>query len=64
MYEPMKSNGCLGDRENQLVSTYRVDIKVQAGGMENLQKGAQNAGCPLASLRLISGRGFRNGYGP
>lgn len=64
MCKPMKPNGCLSDRENQFLSAYRVDIRVQTGGMENLQEGAQNAGCPLTSLRLISGWGFRNGYGP
>ena len=63
MSEPMKPKGCPSARENQLLSTDRVDIRVQARGMKNLQKGPQNPGCPLASLHLISGRGFRNGYG-
>lgn len=40
MCEPMKPNGCLRDRENQLLSAYGIDIRVQTGGKENLQERA------------------------
>jgi hypothetical protein len=54
----METNGRLGARETQLVSTNGVDIGVQGGREKDLQKRAQNLGSPLSNSLVISGRGF------
>lgn len=60
--KPVKTNGCLGGWETQLLFTDCVDIGIKAWCEKNLQKRAQNLGSPFSSACIVSGHGSGDGH--